>query len=290
MGVIYIDKKKPIKKEIKIARDRPGGSGIIRINKEACDVLEGVINKLTNDDISICKLASLLIINAAENNIIKEKRGRIMGIPVLIMGESGSGKSASMRNCKGEEFGVFSVYGKPFPFRNTNDLKTFNNATYNDIVRILAKEKMKAYVIDDSQYLMSFEMFDRVKEKGYEKFTELAVHFKSLIDFIVKNLSDDIIVYFLHHIEKSDDGKLKAKTIGKMLDEKITLEGLFSIVLYCENTENTYKFITQGNGLTTAKSPMGMFDGEIDNDLTIVDDTIREYYELKSRTKTEKGE
>lgn len=73
MGVIYIDKKKPIKKEIKIARDRPGGSGIIRINKEACDVLEGIINKLTNDDISICKLASLLIINAAENNIIKER-------------------------------------------------------------------------------------------------------------------------------------------------------------------------------------------------------------------------
>lgn len=213
-----------------------------------------------------------------------------MGIPVLIMGESGSGKSASMRNCKGEEFGVFSVYGKPFPFRNTNDLKTFNNATYNDIVRVLAKEKMKSYIIDDSQYLMSFEMFDRVKEKGYEKFTELAVHFKTLIDFIVKNLSDDILVYFLHHIEKSDEGKLKAKTIGKMLDEKITLEGLFSIVLYCENTENTYKFITQGNGLTTAKSPMGMFDGEIDNDLVTVDNTIREYYELKSRTKTEKGE
>ena len=75
-----------------------------------------------------------------------------------------------------------------------------------------------------------------------------------------------------------------------MLDEKITLEWLFSIVLYCENTENNYKFITQGNGLTTAKSPMGMFDGEIDNDLTIVDNTIREYYELKIRTKTEKGE
>ena len=213
-----------------------------------------------------------------------------MGIPVLIMGESGSGKSASMRNCKGEEFGVFNVYGKPFPFKNENNLKKLDNAKYNDIIRVLSKEKMKSYIIDDSQYLMAFEMFNRAKEKGFDKFTDLAVHFKVLIDFIVKNLSNDIIVYFLHHVEKSDAGKLKAKTIGKMLDEKITLEGLFSIVLYCENRENTYKFITQGNGLTTAKSPMGMFESEIDNDLTIVDDTIREYYELKSRTKTEKGE
>lgn len=213
-----------------------------------------------------------------------------MGIPVLIMGESGSGKSASMRNCKGEEFGVFNVYGKPFPFKNTNNLKKLDNAGYNDIIRVLKKEKMMSYIIDDSQYLMAFEMFNRAKEKGFDKFTDLAVHFKVLIDFIVKNLSNDIIVYFLHHVEKSDAGKLKAKTIGKMLDEKITLEGLFSIVLYCENTENTYKFITQGNGLTTAKSPMGMFDGEIDNDLVTVDNTIREYYELKSRTKTEKGE
>lgn len=213
-----------------------------------------------------------------------------MGIPVLIMGESGSGKSASMRNCKGEEFGVFNVYGKPFPFKNENNLKKLDNAGYNDIMRVLAKEKMMSYIIDDSQYLMAFEMFNRAKEKGFDKFTDLAVHFKVLIDFIVKNLSNDIIVYFLHHVEKSDAGKLKAKTIGKMLDEKITLEGLFSIVLYCENTENTYKFITQGNGLTTAKSPMGMFDGEIDNDLVVVDNTIREYYELKSRTKTEKGE
>lgn len=213
-----------------------------------------------------------------------------MGIPVLIMGESGSGKSASMRNCKGEEFGVFNVYGKPFPFKNENNLKKFDNAGYNDIIRVLAKEKMMSYIIDDSQYLMAFEMFDRVKEKGYGKFTDLAVHFKNLIDFIVKNLSNDIIVYFLHHTEKSESGKLKAKTIGRMLDEKITLEGLFSIVLYCENIENSYKFITQGEGLTTAKSPMGMFEGETENDIVTVDNTIREYYGLKERNKSDKGE
>lgn len=213
-----------------------------------------------------------------------------MGIPVLIMGESGSGKSASMRNCKGEEFGVFNVYGKPFPFKNENNLKKFDNAGYNDIMRVLAKEKMMSYIIDDSQYLMAFEMFDRVKERGYDKFTDLAVHFKNLIDFIVKNLSNDIIVYFLHHTEKSESGKLKAKTIGRMLDEKITLEGLFSIVLYCENIENSYKFITQGEGLTTAKSPMGMFEGETENDIVTVDNTIREYYGLKERNKSDKGE
>lgn len=213
-----------------------------------------------------------------------------MGIPVLIMGESGSGKSASMRNCKGEEFGVFNVYGKPFPFKNTNNLKKLDNAGYNDIMRVLAKEKMMSYIIDDSQYLMAFEMFDRVKERGYDKFTDLAVHFKNLIDFIVKHLSSDIIVYFLHHTEKSESGKLKAKTIGKMLDEKITLEGLFSIVLYCENIENSYKFMTQGEGLTTAKSPMGMFEGETENDIVTIDNTIREYYGLKERNKSDKGE
>lgn len=213
-----------------------------------------------------------------------------MGIPVLILGESGSGKSASMRNCKGDEFGVFNVYGKPFPFKNVNKLQKKDNADYKNILEILSKKSMSAYVIDDTQYLMAFEMFNRVRERGYDKFTDIAVHFKKLIDFIVKNLPNDMTVYFLHHVEKSESNKLKAKTIGKMLDEKLTLEGLFSIVLYCENVENNYRFVTQGGGLTTAKSPMGMFEDTVDNDLVFIDDTIREYYELPKRKKLQKGE
>lgn len=207
-----------------------------------------------------------------------------MGIPVLIVGESGSGKSASMRNCQAGEFGILNVAGKRFPFKNKNGLKKVDNATYEEVFRILSGKHLNSYIIDDSQYLMSFEMFNRAGERGYDKFTDIAVHFKKMIDYVVREMPDDIIVYLFHHVERSDTNKLKAKTVGKMLDNQLTLEGLFSIVLYCENVDNNYKFITQGNGLTTAKSPMEMFDMEIDNDIVIVDDIIREYYELKART------
>lgn len=201
-----------------------------------------------------------------------------MGIPVLILGESGSGKSASMRNFDPDKVGIFNVAGKPLPFRKK--LKTVNNATYADIYKILAKPKLKTYIIDDSQYLMAFESFDRAKETGYTKHTEMAQNVIGLIRFISNALPADVIVYFLQHSETTDQGKVKAKTLGKMIDNQITLEGMFSIVLYCEATSDGHHFITQSDGYTTAKSPMEMFDKEIDNDLAMVDATIREYWEL----------
>ncbi len=201
-----------------------------------------------------------------------------MGIPVLILGESGSGKSASMRNLDPEAVGVFNVAGKPLPFRRR--LKTVNNATYSDIYKVLAKPKLKAYIIDDSQYLMAFEELDRAKETGFTKFTEMALNFSGLVRYIINNLPPDVIVYFLHHVETTDQGKIKAKTVGKMIDSKLTLEGLFSIVLLCEASADGHRFITQSDGYTTAKSPMEMFDKEIDNDLSMVDHTIREYWNL----------
>lgn len=201
-----------------------------------------------------------------------------MGIPVLIMGESGSGKSASMRNLDAEAVGVFNVAGKPLPFRRR--LKTVNNATYADIYKVLAKPKLKTYIIDDSQYLMAFEELDRAKENGYTKFTEMALNFSGLVRYIINNLPPDVIVYFLHHVETTEQGKIKAKTVGKMIDSKLTLEGLFSIVLLCEASGEGHRFITQSDGYTTAKSPMEMFDKEIENDLSMVDHTIREYWNL----------
>lgn len=201
-----------------------------------------------------------------------------MGIPVLILGESGSGKSASLRNFAPEDVGIFNVAGKPLPFRKK--LKSVNNATYADIYKMLAKPKLKAYVIDDSQYLMAFEELDRAKETGYTKFTEMALNFSGLVRFIINNLPADVIVYFLHHVETTEAGKVKAKTVGKMIDSKLTLEGLFSIVLLCEASNEGHHFITQSDGYTTAKSPMQMFDKQIDNDLTMVDATIREYWNL----------
>lgn len=205
-----------------------------------------------------------------------------MGIPVLIMGESGSGKSASLRNFEPSEVGIFNVASKPLPFRKK--LNKMDNATYERIYASLRKNKLKRYVIDDSQYLMAFEMFSRAKEKGYDKFTECAKRFYDLVQFVIRGTPEDCIVYFLHHSEKTESGQIKAKTQGKMLDNQLTLEGLFSIVLLCETDGKTHRFITQSDGSTTAKSPMEMFDPEIDNDLKAVDTAIREYYEF------EKGE
>lgn len=201
-----------------------------------------------------------------------------MGIPVLILGESGSGKSTSLRNFNEDEIKVLNVASKPLPFRKR--LSVINNATYETIGKELIKNEFKTYVIDDSQYLLAFEMFDRAKETGYGKFTDIAVRFRNMIDFIVKKMPDDAIVYFLHHTETTDSGKVKAKTVGKMLDSQLTVEGLFSIVLICSADGGEHKFITQSDGYTTAKSPMEMFDTEIDNDLKMVDETIREYWNI----------
>lgn len=202
-----------------------------------------------------------------------------MGIPVLIMGESGSGKSTSLRNFEPEEISILNVAGKPLPFRKK--LPKLNTSDYNLIITALSRSEKKSFAIDDSQYLLSFEMFNRAKETGYQKFTDMALNLYTLIRFVIEKLPEDKIVYFLHHVEVTAEGRTKAKTIGKMLDEKLTVEGLFSIVLLCQTDGDRHYFVTQSDGSTTAKSPMDMFaEREIDNDLKMVDKAIREYFEL----------
>ena len=203
-----------------------------------------------------------------------------MGIPVLILGESGSGKSTSLRNFEPDEIGIFNVASKPLPFRKP--LKKVDGATYTTITRGLSKPSLKTYAIDDSQYLLAFAEFDRAKETGYGKFVDFALDFRNLIKLVVEQTPPDCIVYFLHHVETTAFGKIKAKTVGKMLDDKLTVEGLFSIVLLCKTDGNRHYFETQSDGATTAKSPMDMFDREIDNDLKMVDTTIREYWNLNN--------
>lgn len=200
-----------------------------------------------------------------------------MGIPVLILGESGSGKSTAMRNFDPNEVGIFNVASKPLPFRKK--LPKIDNASYPIIMKSLSAPKLKRYVIDDSQYLLCFELFAKAKEMGYNKFTDMALHFYNLVQTVIRETPPDVIVYFLHHVE-TVDGRSKAKTIGKMLDEKLTVEGLFSIVLICQTDGIKHEFITQSDGTTTAKSPMEMFPPKIDNDLKAVDETIRKYYEI----------
>lgn len=204
-----------------------------------------------------------------------------MGIPVLILGESGSGKSTSLRNFEPNELVIYNVAGKPLPFRKGAKMNRADNATYSVIRQNMGRKRFKRYVIDDSQYLLCFELFDRSAETGYTKFTEMANHFYSLIKFVIREMPDDTIVYFLHHIEQQD-GKVKAKTIGKMLDEKLTVEGLFSIVLMAINKDGEHLFLTQSDGTNTVKTPLEMFEkDEIDNDLKLVDTTIRKYYEIE---------
>lgn len=203
-----------------------------------------------------------------------------MGIPVLILGDTGSGKSTSLRNFEPGEIGIFNVAGKPLPFKKKLPKK--DNATYGNIYKGLSDEhrKLNKYVIDDSQYLMAFAMFDRAKEIGYGKYTDTALDFRNLIDFIIRSTPNDCIVYLLHHTEQTETGKIKAKTSGKMLDNQLTVEGLFSIVLLCSVENGQHKFITYSDGSTTAKCPMDMLEAEIDNDLKFVDTAIRAYWEL----------
>lgn len=213
-----------------------------------------------------------------------------MAIPVFVIGRSGSGKTYSLKNFKADEVGVISVEKGRLPFKT--DIKTvripkdftvntnaqLNAAKYAWIEMIISKSKAKSIIIDDSQYLLVNELFDRSKEKGYDKFTDIAVNFRNLVHFVNDMPDDDKIVYFLHHSEADTDGREKAKTIGRMLDEKLTLEGCFDIVLYCQD----HKFYTQAEGMSTAKTPENMFpSAEIPNDLKAVDDAIREYYGLK---------
>lgn len=203
-----------------------------------------------------------------------------MGIPVLILGSSGSGKSASLRNFTPDEVSVINVASKPLPFRTK--LPVFNSADYNKIMGAMKQSNKKTLVVDDSQYLSVFANFARCKEPGYTKFVDMALNEYNLIQFVIQVLPADTIVYFLRHIDTDDSGRIHAKTIGKMLDQNLGgLEGMFSIVLLAQTDGNDYWFQTQSDGYSPCKSPMLMFEEKkIPNDLKSVDATIRSYYEV----------
>jgi hypothetical protein len=204
-----------------------------------------------------------------------------MAVIVAVMGESGTGKSTSLRNFQKGEASVINVSKKPLPFRNT--LSVFKTDNYQEVQAMIKRAQAKSVVIDDAQYLMAFEYMHRAKEKGFEKFTDIGANFFNLTQTAVA-LPDDKIVYFLFHIERTKDGNEKCKTIGQLLDEKITLEGLFTIVLKTVvlldgNNQRQFCFATVNNGSDTVKTPMGMFtEPLIPNDLKAVDTVIREYY------------
>jgi hypothetical protein len=202
-----------------------------------------------------------------------------MGFGVMVLGESGTGKSTSLRNFSSEEVSIINVEGKPFPFKSQFK-RVVNTDNATQITNLLRQTKSKIVVIDDAQYIMANEFMRRSSERGFDKFTEIGVNFFNVID-VVKTLPAETIVYFLMHTEETNTGTVKAKTIGKMLDEKISIEGKFSIVLKTKVQDGRYCFSTQNSGHDTVKTPMGMFDQVlIDNDLKAVDTAIRQYYGL----------
>ena len=212
-----------------------------------------------------------------------------MGFPVLVLGETGSGKTYSIKNFDTDEVGIFSVEKNRLPFKKA--FKVAKNATYQQITKVLSEPQLKKYVIDDSQYLMVNEFFDRAKDTGYQKYTDIGLHFRNLVHHINQNLPDDVIVYFLHHTEiDSNTGKTKAKTVGKMLDNYLTVEGCFNIVLQAVAEGSEHYFVTQSDGSNTAKSPEDMFALKIANDLNFVDNSIREYYGLNIKEEKEESE
>lgn len=202
-----------------------------------------------------------------------------MATIVMIYGQSGTGKSSSLRNFESGQVSVVNVSGKPMPFRKK--LPSFRTDNYVKIMNAINNAQTKSIVIDDATYLMVDEFMRTAKQQGYQKFTDMAKNFFDLIE-TARNLSDDKIVYFMGHSETDANGNEKFKTIGRLLDEKVTLEGKFTIVLKTVVQDGKYLFQTHNNGQDTVKSPLGMFEEDyIENDLAAVDAVIREYYEIE---------
>lgn len=211
-----------------------------------------------------------------------------MGIGVLVIGKSGSGKSTSLRNFKSNEVGIVNVISKPLPFKNVNKLKTVDTDNYADITKILNGSKTPSIVIDDAGYLITNQFMRKHANAGggnavFSLYNDIADSFWNLTEQI-KKLPNDKIVYIFMHEDKNDFGDIKPKTIGKLIDDKVCLEGLFSIVLRAKKVDKNYYFFTQATDGDVAKTPIGMFEElYVDNDLKEVDKKIREFYGIENK-------
>lgn len=209
-----------------------------------------------------------------------------MSIACMILGQSGTGKSTSLRNMKPAETLLIQVIPKPLPFRSKDwkPVKEHGNIIVAnqsaEICQMMRRTTRPIIVVDDLQYLLATEFMERAHEKGYEKFTEMARHYYDVLTTAAA-LAPEKRVYLLSHTDTSESGQVKAKTIGKLLDEKITVEGLVTIVLRTHVINGQYVFSTRNNGSDTVKTPLGLFEDEhIPNDLMAVDQAIASYYEL----------
>lgn len=218
-----------------------------------------------------------------------------MSNTVLIIGRSGSGKSSSLRNLDPKSTFIISVLDKPLPFKGYKksyvpikgwDDKEGNYLATDDWQRIIKciqminqkRPEIKTLIIDDIQYVLANEFMKRSAERGFDKYSEMGMHYWSIINAAM-SCRPDLLSFFLSHNEIDNNGQSKVKTIGKLLDEKITVEGLFTTVLHTFVNEDDYLFLTQSDGTHNAKSPIGMFEDKlIENDLTIVIKKLNEYF------------
>ena len=212
-----------------------------------------------------------------------------MSIPVLILGEPGSGKSSSMREFTEDELGVIQTIAKPLPFRNS--LKVARSRNFEQVKSwLLATKKYRAMVVDDFGYLITdtYMRYSYGAEKlrdQYEVYKIIGGEVYNLITALNEDGQDNRIVYLTMHIERDNMGNIEPATVGKMLNEKVKLVGMFTIVLMATSAGGEYRFITNGQPL---KSPQGMFPQEMDNDLKRVDTLIREYWGMAPLKDTDK--
>lgn len=212
-----------------------------------------------------------------------------MSVSIMVLGESGTGKSASLRNMNPAETLLIQSVKKPLPFKSkewksvTDGGNVYVSDQSDSIIKAMTKTRRSVIVLDDFQYILANEFMRRSEERGFDKFSDIGRHAWDIL-MAASSLPDVVRVYILGHTQTDDQGRVKAKTIGKMLDEKITVEGLFSIVLKTVVQNGNYLFSTRNNGSDTVKSPIGLFDDEfIENDLSKVDQAICEYYDLKQK-------
>ena len=218
--------------------------------------------------------------------ILESRRVKNMNsVPILLIGKSGTGKSTSLRNFKKEDVAIVNVLGKPLPFKS--DLNAPKCDDYSIILNSIAATNKKTIIIDDASYLITNEFMSKSSIKGYDKYNEIANNYFNLINGI-KNIVGGKTVYLIMHEDNDEDGNIKPKTIGKLLDDKINIQGMFTVCIRSVFEDGKYLFRLKTNGQDCVKTPFGMFDVDtMDNDLKAFDDVVREYYELDKEDKKE---
>ncbi len=208
---------------------------------------------------------------------------------IVILGESGTGKSTSMRHLKPEETFVINVLNKPLPFRGYKNIYNEDKSNYlesDNYAKIIAylkainerRPEIKTIIIDDFSFLMNNEFMRRCREKQFDKFTEMGANMFAIME-ACKDFRSDLYCFLMCHTEKDHAGNIKPKTVGKMTGDYVGIAERVSIVLHTQIIDRQYKFLTQNDGVCMAKSPMGLFDDlYIENDLQFVKEKMNDYF------------